>query len=202
MSTAHDVPMRVTGLAPRGADSSVRDDGALVYRPPRGRLCSEREPQLQPNVPDAEHRSLAMTAIFFAAAFLEALVNEVIIDVAEPPPGGPSARVAGIPVDAKTRGAFQSLWKNQRRIRGCPLGKYQAALDVVGKRRYNATRLPFKSAQLVFDLRNHFVHFKPETQDIDAEHDFEKALKRAKVVENQQQIGAPWFPRMRRSALG
>ena len=64
----------------------------------------------------------------------------------------------------------------------------------MGKRRYNETRLPFKSAQLVFDLRNHFVHFKPETQDIDAEHDFEKALKRAKVVENQQQIGAPWFP--------
>ena len=30
MSTAHDVPMRVTGLAPRGADSSVRDDGGLV----------------------------------------------------------------------------------------------------------------------------------------------------------------------------
>ena len=104
MSTAHDVPMRVTGLAPRGADSSVRDDGALVYRPPRGRLCSEREPQLQRNVPDAEHRSLAMTAIFFAEPFLEALVNEVILDVAEPPPGGPSARVAGIPVDAK-RGA-------------------------------------------------------------------------------------------------
>jgi hypothetical protein len=105
-----------------------------------------------------------MTAIFFAAAFLEALVNEVILDVAGPRPGGPSARVAGIPVDAKTRGAFQSLWKNQRRIKGRPLGKYQAALDVVGKRRYDETRPPFKSAQLVFDLRNHFVHFKPETQ--------------------------------------
>jgi len=76
-------------------------------------------------------------------------------------PVGPSA---GIPVDAKTKGAFQSLWKNQRRIKGGPLGKYQAALDVVGKRRYDETRPPFKSAQLVFDLRNHFVHFKPKTQ--------------------------------------
>jgi hypothetical protein len=93
------------------------------------RLCRERELQLQPNVADIEHRSLAMTAIFFAAAFLEALVNEVILDVVDPPAGGPSARVAGIPVDAKTTAAFQKLWKNERRIKGGPLGKYQAALD-------------------------------------------------------------------------
>jgi hypothetical protein len=158
------------------------------------RLCSEREPQLQPNIADVEHRSLAMTAIFFGAAFLEALVNEVILDVVDPPAGGPSARVAGIPVDAKTTAAFQKLWKNERRIKGGPLGKHQAALDAVSKPRYDETRNPFKSAQLLFDLRNHFVHFKPETLDIAAEHDFEKALKKAKVVENQQQIGVPWFP--------
>jgi hypothetical protein len=111
------------------------------------RLCRERELQVQPNVADIEHRSLAMTAIFFAAAFLEALVNEVILDVFDPPAGGPSARVAGIPVDAKTTAAFQKLWKpavadlgrqrnvlgplgkNERRIKGGPLDKYQAALD-------------------------------------------------------------------------
>jgi hypothetical protein len=55
------------------------------------RLRREREPQLQPNVPDIEHRSLVMTAIFFGAGFLEALVNEVILDVVDPPAGGPSA---------------------------------------------------------------------------------------------------------------
>ena len=64
-----------------------------------------------------------------STAFLEALVNEVILDVVDPPAGGPSARVAGIPVDAKTTAAFQKLWKNERRIKGGPLGKYQAALD-------------------------------------------------------------------------
>ncbi|MDT5351498.1 MAG: hypothetical protein QOJ56_30 [Mycobacterium sp.] len=157
------------------------------------RLCVEREPQLEPNVADTEHRSLAISAVSFAGAFLEALVNEVIVDVVDPPAGGPSARVAGIPVDAKTTGAFEKLWKKERRIKGGPLGKYQAALDAVSKRQYTETRDPYKSAKLLIDVRNHFIHFKPETLDTAAEHDLEKRLKKAKVVENQQQIGWPWF---------
>ena len=157
------------------------------------RLCGEREPQLQPNIADTEHRSLAITAISFAAAFLEALVNEVIVDVVDRPAGGSSARVAGIPVDANTTAAFEQLLKNERKIKGGALGKYQAALVAVSKSKYDQTRDPFKSARLLFDLRNHFIHFKPETQDIAAEHDLEKRLKKAKVVENQQQIGVPWF---------
>jgi hypothetical protein len=47
------------------------------------RLCAEREPQLEPNVADTEHRSLAISAVSFAGAFLEALVNEVIVDVVD-----------------------------------------------------------------------------------------------------------------------
>jgi hypothetical protein len=47
--------------------------------------------------------------------------------------------------------------------------------------------------QLLIELRHHFMHYKPEWRDVDAEHHFEHALKRAKVVENQQPIGAPWF---------
>ena len=35
------------------------------------RLCGQLEPQLQPNDPVVEHRSLVMTAVFFGAAFLE-----------------------------------------------------------------------------------------------------------------------------------
>ena len=166
-----------TGFAPRVQMRQYVTMEHLWTARHAARLCREREQQLQPNVPDVEHRSLTMTSIFFAAAFLEALVNEVILDVVNAPAGGPSARVAGIPVDATTTAAFQKLWKKERRIKGGPLGKYQSALDAVSKRRYDEIRDPFKSAQLVFDLRHHFLHFKPETQDIHAEHDFEKALK-------------------------
>jgi hypothetical protein len=47
--------------------------------------------------------------------------------------------------------------------------------------------------QLVIELRNHFVHYKPEWQDVDAEHHFERLLKNANVIENQP-IRVPWFP--------
>jgi hypothetical protein len=156
------------------------------------RLCSEREPQLRPNEYDIEHRSLVMTAIFFAAASLEALVNEVIRDVNDAPAGGTSGRVAGIRVNATRTAAFQELRRRERSIRP-PTEKYQRALDAVGKPRYSENRDPLKSAKLLFNLRNHFVHFKPETRDIADPHEFEIALK-PKIVENQQQIGVPWFP--------
>jgi len=123
---------------------------------------------------------------------VEALVNEVILDVIDPPPGGPSTRVAGIPATASAQ--FEKLWRGERNIKGGPVGKYQATLDAVSKPRYDEVRDPFKSARSLFDLRNHFVHYKPEWQDVDVAHDFELALKKARVAENPQPIGAPWFP--------
>jgi hypothetical protein len=152
------------------------------------RLCGEREAQvLGQNSVDTELRSQAMTSIFFATAFLEALVNDVVLDLVDPK--GPTARTDGLPHSAIP--AFHQLWKRERRL-GI-LGKYQRALSAVGKPQYDAKRNPAKGVQLLVDLRNHFMHHQPEWQDVDAEHHFEHALKRAKVVENQQPIGAPWF---------
>lgn len=51
-------------------------------------------------------------------------------------------------------------------------------------KRYTEDRDPYKSAKLLVDVRNHFIHFKPESQDIAVEHDLEMKLKKAKVVEN------------------
>jgi hypothetical protein len=53
--------------------------------------------------------------------------------------------------------------------------------------------------QLIVELRNHFVYHQPEWRDVDAEHHFERALKKAGVVENQQPISGPWFSK---KALG
>jgi hypothetical protein len=153
------------------------------------RLCKEREAQISNQATaDTEHRSLAVTTIFFAAAFVEALVNEVILDVIDP--GGPSSRTAGIP--PSTVSAFRQLWRREHRL-GIR-GKYQEALQAVGKRPYDERRDPAKSLQLVIELRNHFVHYKPEWQDIDAEHYFERALKKAKVVENPATDWRPVVP--------
>jgi len=153
------------------------------------RLCGQLEPQLQTNDPKVEHRSLAMTAIFFAGAFRDALVNEVILDVIEPPGGVPSARVAGLPIDTTTITAFKKVKKEPS-----TLGKYQQALAAAGKLPYTETRDPYKSALLLIRFRNHLVHFKPKTRDIHTDHEFEELFMKAKIVENQQDIGLPWFP--------
>ncbi|MFZ3317749.1 hypothetical protein, partial [Mycobacterium sp.] len=97
------------------------------------RLCGEPEPQPPPIEPNVAHRSLAMTAIIFSAAFPEALVNEVILDVIEPPQGKPSARVEGIPISTATI-PFKQLWRNERKLK--PLGKYQATLKAVNEKPY------------------------------------------------------------------
>jgi hypothetical protein len=138
-----------------------------------------------------------MTAIFFGAAFLEALVNEVILDVIDPAPGGPSTRVEGIPTDPKTIAAFQDIWKRERRLG--PLGKYREALAAVAVNRAKArpfteNRDPYRSAKLLIRFRNYLVHFTPETQDIHTDHEFETEFTNARIVENQQDIGKPWFP--------
>jgi hypothetical protein len=104
----------------------------------------------------------------------------------------PSTRIAGIP--ASSTPAFRTLWRRDRNIKGGVLGKYQAALDAASKTRYTETRNPFKNAQLVVHLRNHFMHYKPEWRDADDENHFERALKKANVVENQQPIAGHWFP--------
>src|SRR6202023_2414551 len=75
------------------------------------KLCGQLEPQLQRNDPQVEHRSLAMTAVLFGAAFLEALVNEVILELIDP--GGPSSRVAGIPADPNVIAVIKAMWKRR-----------------------------------------------------------------------------------------
>jgi hypothetical protein len=152
------------------------------------RLCRERESQvIRQRSVDTELRSHAMASIFFAAAFLEALVNEVILGMLDA--SGPTPRTACIP--PSTIPGFRQLWRRERRL-GIR-GKYQEALFAVGKPQYDERRDPAKSMLLVVELRNHFVHHQPEWREVNAEHDFERALKRAGVAPNQQPLGPPWF---------
>jgi hypothetical protein len=162
------------------------------------KLCGRLERQLLRNDPQVEHRTLAMTAVFFGAAFLEALVNEVILDLIDPPPGGPSARVEGIPADANAIAVIRAMWRRSR-PRASLLDKYNETLAAVAVNRakavpYTENRDPYRSAELLIQFRNHLVHFKPKTRDIHTDHEFETRFKNAKIVENQQDIGKPWFP--------
>jgi hypothetical protein len=152
------------------------------------RLCGEREAQiLRQNTVDTELRSQAMTSIFFAAAIPGSAGQR-----SGPRPGGPE------------RSNFTYSWPTPQRHPGIPSAletrapprhprQVSAGSVNCGKPQYDARRNPARGVQLLIELRHHFMHYKPEWRDVDAEHHFEHALKRAKVVENQQPIGAPWF---------
>jgi hypothetical protein len=180
-------PARDNGGTPKieVRDSITRDHRWTALH--AARLCGQLESQLKRNDPKVEHRSQAMIAVFFAAAFLDALVNEVILDVIDPEV--PAAHVANIPTDTATIAAFRRALNEPS-----TLEKYQKALTAAGKLPYTETRNPFKRAQLLLRFRNHLVHFKPKTRDIHVEHDFAARFKNAKIAENQQDIGLPWFP--------
>lgn len=163
------------------------------------KLCGQLEPQLLRNDPKVEHRSLAITAVFFAGAFLDALVNEVIHGLIDP--DGPSTRVAGLPTDQPTIDVFKGIvWDRRGRERRLgTLPKYRETLAAVAVNRatvrpFAKNRPPYKRADLLIRFRNYLVHFTPETQDIHTDHEFEVEFKNAGIVENQQDIGKPWFP--------
>jgi len=180
-------PVVIAGLTAKiGIRDSVTSDHRWTALH-AARLCGQLEPQLKRNEPSVEHRSLAMIAVFFAGAFLDALVNEVIRDVIDPEVS--PARVAGIPTDPATITAFRRAINEPS-----TLGKYQKALAAAGKLPYTETRNPYKKAQLLLRFRNHLVHFKPKTRDLDVEHEFEARFKNAKIIENQQDLGIIWFP--------
>jgi hypothetical protein len=148
------------------------------------RLCREHE-----NV-DAdlfERRSLVLTAIFFATAYLEGLINEVIMDTTDPKQPTPS----GIPTSAIP--AFNKLRKHS-----AVMPKYQAALTAVARPEYAEGRDPFRSARQLVLMRNHFVHYKPEWRE--GTHEYELRLD-AEVAEwavaTANRFAKSWWNRMR-----
>jgi len=79
------------------------------------------------------------------------------------------------------------------------LGKYQLALLCAEKPVLDLGSGPAQAAEVLVALRNTLVHFKPETQDLETPKKLEKSL-RPRIRENQQEIGAPWFPNSAMSA--
>lgn len=163
-------------------------------------LCGKREDMLvnqdERNI-DRIHRSHAMTAALSAVAFLEAIVNEVWQDAADSKPGEHTPYTEGIPDNAVA--TMRELWngkENAERMLSL-LSKFQVALVCAGHDRMDKGAEPYQSVDVLVDLRNELVHFKPQWWHDDGrdEAKFVKRLRdRLAGRENRQPIGEPWFP--------
>ncbi|MEU1961535.1 hypothetical protein [Nocardia sp. NPDC019304] len=129
--------------------------------------------------------------------FLEALVNQLFADAADSKPGQPTYFVRGFSdSDIATLASWWRKTKDGKPVNEfkSALQKYQQALNLLGKPRMDEANDPYWSASDLIDLRNSLVHFKPEWQGQNV-HRIEQMLKKhPKFVENQQQIGSPWYP--------
>ena len=126
-------------------------------------LCRKREDQLLNDGNfDPRHRSHAITAVLSAVAFLEAFINAIWQDAAESEPGNHTRLNHGIPDDAIA--IMRELWtgKDDAERMLSPLGKFQVALVCAGHERMDQGAEPFQSADVLVELRNHLVHFKPQ----------------------------------------
>ncbi len=107
-------------------------------------------------VPSRErHRSYVLGAVVFSVVFAEAAINEFYLDLQEQT----SRRYA---LDNSVRTRIAQVWETAKIDKLPVLEKYQTALLLCGRHRFDESAQPFQEVNLLVKLRNVIVHFKPE----------------------------------------
>lgn len=142
---------------------------------------------------DYEVRSYALTAITESVAFVEARVDEILLDAAHSDPGQVPARLAGL--DANLVDTLRVDMADPNLEKRPTLEKYDHVLSRAGKSPQKG-RLPYQDVDSIVGLRNAFAHFQPELQWADEVHSLEKRMKVPRVPSNPllQQPQSTWFP--------
>jgi hypothetical protein len=142
---------------------------------------------------DYEVRSYALTAITESVAFLEARVDEVLLDAADSQTGAVPSRLEGL--DAKTVDALRVDMGDPKLEKRPTLEKYDHVLSRASVAPQKG-RIPHQDVGAIADLRNAFSHFQPELQWEDEVHSLEKRLKVPRVPTNPLLPGpqSTWFP--------
>lgn len=157
--------------------------------------CRHREDECvndNPPVLDFEIRSYALAAIMESAAFLEAVVNEFIQQVAYFADENP--RLAGLDagtVDRLRREQIDSDPIAKLRL----LEKYDLTLSCAGKNPINKGASPGQDVVALIHARNALEYYKTEMHWDDTEHKIEKQVRHLVRSNPLMTKGTrPWFP--------
>ena len=140
--------------------------------------CGQIEADAEGAGPDflIRHRTHAVSAILSSAAFLEALVNEVLQDAVDSTAFNVASDV--VDFDAKTLRRLATFWTETSRA-----GKYVSTLDklnmvlvLIGRNEFDKGVRPYQDVQAVVKLRNKLVHYQPRSQLASEEHVLKKYL--------------------------
>lgn len=137
---------------------------------------------------DIEHRAFATNTILSSVAFLEAAINELFQDAAD----GHESYLKT--VDSKLVSDVGRAWTS-RTDRRAVLGKYALASDLLRIKSLDPRAEPYTSTELVIQLRNILVHYRPSSRSAHDMSSFEESLK-VRFPENKLMNGSgnPFFP--------
>lgn len=100
------------------------------------------------------HRAYVVGAIMTSVASVEAKINEFFLDATD--------NLLGSILDTGSQDLLAELWKIADDKKFPILQKYQIALAATKRSKFDTSKRPYQDVDLLIDLRNMLVHFKPE----------------------------------------
>ena len=100
------------------------------------------------------HRAYVVGAIMTSVASVEANINEFYLDAKD--------NLLGAILTASPQVLLAELWKVAGEKKFSILEKYQIALAAIEKSKFDTSIGPYQDMDLLINLRNMLVHFKPE----------------------------------------
>lgn len=132
----------------------------------------EENGQYEP-VFNIKHRSYIHNSILSSVAFLEAAINELFQDAHDEHQSYVNDLDQDVIENLSHHWANTELKRNYERT----LDKYQQALIIAGKEKFETDINPFQNTFLVIILRNFLTHYKPKSVGNDNPHPLESKLK-------------------------
>ena len=121
------------------------------------------------------HRSYVLSAVVLAACFMEAAINELLVDAQH----GYAIYIK--PLGNDVIGTLKDLCLTSKEIGVPVLCRYQKVLEVADRDPFNKGTKPYQDADGLVKLRNEFVHWTPKTQNEKNDHWTVKRFKRVKA---------------------
>jgi len=147
------------------------------------------------------HFCFVAGAIYHSVSFLEALINELLLDAVEYEAWHPQPLPAGTPdpvrqLSASSRLRMSQMWPLIERA--SIIDKFEATLSLADKEPFDIGSTPYQAIPVLITLRNNLVHFKPVTHSGDPHRyrKWERKIRSQGFKETpwHQEINTPFFP--------
>ncbi|HJU73748.1 MAG TPA: hypothetical protein VJ717_08365 [Gemmatimonadaceae bacterium] len=172
------------------ADQGIYRDFLLaaMYFAERARADEQRPGAAEASAADfVRHRAYVTGAILSAAAFLEASINELYLEL-----HGSRARDR-LRLPRRVLPLLGRAWAAMRRTR--VLERYQVVLKVADAERFDERHAPFLDADTLMKMRDALLHSRPERPVSGRRYRMlEKRLKGRFALNPMAAPDSPWFP--------